>query len=374
MAELMIGRRSFEEYPEVLEIEADACVIGAGAGGCAGAAALSEAGLSVAVLEEGRHWKPRDFKPSTPWALGNLYQETGARAAAGNGLIMVNGGIGVGGSTLINSAICFKTPESVLSFWRDEHGCEALESGRFGALLDRVWRTVGAVKNPEIFQRNNNLIFKKGAEALGLRGDFLFRSAPGCTGCGVCNLGCPTGGKLSVDRSFLARALLTEQVGVYASCRAEGVETSGDRVVAVTGSLIDPATREPAGRFRVRAERFLLSGGPVGSPRFLRRNGLSTSEHCGEHLFLHPAAGVIGQFPFAINPWSGVNQGYYVDAYGDRHPAAGPGGDGGPAAAGRAAGAGHADGLAGLRRGAGARRGLGGQRGRRGADLLPGRR
>ena len=309
------GRRAFEEYPPELELEADVCIIGAGAGGCAGAAALAEAGLSVIVLEEGRHWKSSEFKASTPFALTNLYQEGGTRGATGNGLIMVNGGKGVGGSTLINSAICFKTPEPILEDWRENHGCEALETERFSALLDRVWRTIGAVKNPEVFQRNNNLIFKEGAEALGLKGDFLYRSAPGCTGCGVCNLGCPTGGKLSVDRSFLVQALETERVGVYADCRVGEVAFSGSRITSVMGDTMDPVTRQPAGRFRVKADRFLLSAGPVGSPRFLTRNGLSTSEHCGSHLHLHPAIGFFGRFEKVINPWSGVNQGYYVDRW-----------------------------------------------------------
>lgn len=315
MDEFEPGKRSAAEYPPILELRADACVIGAGAGGSAGAAAMAEAGLSVVVLEAGRHWKPGDFRPSSPFALSKLYQEGGTRAATGNGLIMVNGGLGVGGSTLINSAICFKTPEPILADWRENHGCHTLESGRFGALLDRVWTTIGAVKNPAQVQRNNNLIFKKGAEALGLKGDFMYRSAPGCTGCGVCNMGCPTGGKLSVDRTFLAQALGTGRVGVYASCRAEDVEFSGSRITAVVGATVDPDTNEPVGRFRVRADRFLLSGGPVGTPRFLGGNGLSTSEHCGQHLHLHPAVGVFGVFPFDINPWSGVTQGYYVDAW-----------------------------------------------------------
>ena len=309
------GLRSFEEYPAELELEADVCVIGAGAGGCAGAAALAAGGKRGVVLEEGRHWRPKDFRPSAPWAMRHLYQEGGTRAAAGNGLIIVNGGRGVGGSTLINSAICFRTPEVVLETWREEHGCETLANDRVRALNTHVLETIGAVVNPIGVQRQNNLIFKKGVEALGLKGDWLVRSAPGCSGCAVCQLGCPSGGKLSVDRTFLARAVRTGRVGVYADCRATGVETDGGRVTAVTGRFIDPDALLPAGRFRVRAEQFLLSGGPIGSPRFLMRNGLSSSEHLGQHLFLHPALGVFARFPFDIIPWTGVSQGYYVDRY-----------------------------------------------------------
>ena len=309
------GRRRFEEYPHALDIEADVCVIGAGAGGCAAACALAEAGLRVAVVEEGRHWSARQFQPKDPpWALQHMYQEKGSRAAFGNGVILVNGGRGVGGSTLLNSAICFKTPRVILEDWAGR-GLPTLEPERFEPLLDRVWNTIGVVKNPVSIQRTNNLIFKQGAEALGLKGDFLWRNAPGCVGCGVCQLGCPSGGKNSVDRTFLGLALASGRCAVYADCRVEIAETDGDSVVAVGGSTLDPDGYQPAGSFRVRAKQFLVAGGPVGSPRFLMKNGLSTSDHLGQHLHLHPALGFIGHFQHDIVPWDGVSQGYYVDRW-----------------------------------------------------------
>ncbi|MBK7757209.1 MAG: NAD(P)-binding protein [Deltaproteobacteria bacterium] len=105
------GKHSFEDYGGALSLEVDVAVLGAGAGGAAAAYALAQAGHTVAVIEEGRHWRPAQFQRSNPWALRNLYQDQGARAAMGTGgFLPVNGGKGVGGSTLINSAISFKTP------------------------------------------------------------------------------------------------------------------------------------------------------------------------------------------------------------------------------------------------------------------------
>ena len=70
-------------------------------------------------------------------------------------------------------------------------------------------------------QRNNNLIFREGAEKLGLNGSFLSRSAPGCVGCGICQYGCTVGAKGSVDRTLLTDAEETGNVAVYANCRVE---------------------------------------------------------------------------------------------------------------------------------------------------------
>ena len=100
------GTFAFASYPAHLALEADVCVIGSGAGGSATAAALAERGLSVIVLEEGRAWSPPDFQASALWAFRNLYAGRGTRATRGNCVIPMPGGRGVGGSTLINSAIC----------------------------------------------------------------------------------------------------------------------------------------------------------------------------------------------------------------------------------------------------------------------------
>ncbi len=307
------GRFGFEDYATNFELDADVCVIGSGAGGSALACAVAETGRSVVVLEAGRHWKPSQFQPHAPWAFKHLYDGRGTRAARGNAIVPIPGGRGVGGSTLINSAICFRTPPSVLEAWR-ERGLHRLDPAWMEATFARIWRTIGVTVNPPEVQRNNNHILKKGAEALGMSGAWMARSAPGCTGCGTCQQGCPTGGKLSVDRTFLTEAINHGNVGVYADCRVEGVESEGGRVGAVTGRTQEPVNYTDAGSFRVRARHFVLAAGAIQTPRFLLRNGLGGGP-VGEHLHIHPTSGVLARFDTEILPWHGVTQGYYVDCW-----------------------------------------------------------
>jgi len=308
-------KRRFSDYGPEEQWDADVCIVGAGAGGAATAARLSQDGHKVIVLEAGSFWEPQQFKSDTTFAFRNLYANRGARTAVGNCMLPVPGGRGVGGSTLINSAICFKTPEPVLRDWVDNHGCSRLTVEAMSPRLDRVWETLRVGVNPVFVQRNNNLIFKKGADALGLPGQWMPRSAPGCSGCGVCQMGCPTGGKWSVDRNFVPEALLTGNCDINANCRVEGVTTEGGRVTRLSGRTIDPETLEPAGHFTVRAREFILSAGPVGTPRFLLRNGLADDSVCGHNLHLHPALGMLARFEQEIRPWSGVTQGFYVDRW-----------------------------------------------------------
>lgn len=308
------GKHSSADYGGHLEVDCDVAILGAGAGGCAAAAALAERGLRVAVFEAGRHWNPKDFKASNAFAFRHVYEERGNRVAVGNGWMPINGGRGVGGSTLINSAISFRTPDALLAGWRERYDFDP--EHRFEAYLDQVMATLRVGVNPMQVQGRNNTIFAEGMEKLGWKGGaYMPRSAPGCVGCGVCQLGCPSGGKWSADRSFLAKALLAGDLGVYADCRASSLTTEGSEVRAVHGEIMDPESQEPTGTWTVRAKHVLLSGGSFGSPRFLMKNGLSESEHLGRHLRLHPATGIFAKMPEVIEHWRGVSQGYWVDRW-----------------------------------------------------------
>ena len=71
------GKHSFEDYGGALSLEVDVAVLGAGAGGAAAAYALAQAGHTVAVIEEGRHWRQRSFSGQT---LGLCATSTKTRA------------------------------------------------------------------------------------------------------------------------------------------------------------------------------------------------------------------------------------------------------------------------------------------------------
>ncbi len=102
----------------------DVVIIGAGAGGAAAAWQLSQAGLSVAILEEGRKWEPNEIATKYSWALRNLYGERGTTVALGNIFLPLPRGRVVGGSTFLNSAICFRTPAKILKKWQTDFGVD----------------------------------------------------------------------------------------------------------------------------------------------------------------------------------------------------------------------------------------------------------
>ena len=298
------------EAPLDGSLRVDAVVVGSGAGGAAVAAELTARGMKVAVLEEGRSFAPADLVHRPSWAGRHLYQGRGLIPARGAIVTPLAAGRTVGGSTFVNSAVCFRGPDRVLDEWVRDFG-STWTAARLAPLFDEVERALSVAKTAPEQARNNSLVFKRGAERLGLEGDFISRNAPGCVGCGVCQLGCPIGGKGSVDKNLLPAAI-EGGADVYSEVRAANVlvERGVARGIACEVLDEDDATR---GIFTVEAERVFLCGGALGTPQLLQRSKLcGSSGELGENLRVHPGQAAGAVFDEDIRFWDGVTQGYYV--------------------------------------------------------------
>jgi len=299
------GARIAEER----SVECDVCVIGTGAGGAPLAKELAEGGMSVVMLEEGRHFTTDDFTARPREMSTILYRDAGQVVTVGNTPIILPLGKGIGGTTMINSGTCFRTPDPVLEMWGERFGLDGL--AELDPYFRRVERELNVVQVPEDRAGRNALIAKRGADALGWRGDFIWRNARGCVGSGVCSFGCPTSAKQHVGLSYVPRAWAAGAT-TFTECRADRIEHDGRRAQAVI------ATAAGGGRVRVACSHVVVACGAIHTPVFLAKQGLGTrSGELGRNLAIHPATAVRALFDEQVDMASGVPQSYYVDEFAD---------------------------------------------------------
>jgi choline dehydrogenase-like flavoprotein len=294
-----------------LTISVDACVIGTGAGGAPAAKELAEAGLSVAMLEEGDRYTADDYDAHPRDMSTRLYREAGQIATVGVPPIVLPLGKTVGGSSHVNSGTCFRTPPAVLEMWGDRFGLEELTPEELDPYFRRVERELNVVRTPASIAGRNAEVVKRGADRLGYSGGFIYRNVRGCVGSGVCNFGCPTSAKQHVGITYVPKAWDAGAV-TYSGTRARRLLIDRGRVRAVE------AKTTSGHRLTVRCEVVVLSAGTIHSPLFLQRQHLrDSSGQIGRNLSLHPATGVRALFDERIDMWQGVPQSYFIDEFAD---------------------------------------------------------
>lgn len=300
---------SFEDSCEV-------CVIGSGAGGAFAALTFAEAGLDVVLLEAGAGRVAQEHSPYLAQALARLYNEAGFHTMTGKPPIAVASGRALGGSTVINSAICFRTPEAVLAEWNELSNGALSDTDAFYRTMDAVEATIHVGTTPDHLLSGLDRAHKEAAGALGWSGHNFRRNTPMCVGCGRCNLGCPVAGKQSVDLAVLPRA---HRAGarIHVRCQVQTVDDSG----LVQGYLNPAGGRDDGGgdAFTVRASKaIVLAGGTLNTPRILFRSGIAgKADEIGQGLHIHPVFSVLGFWEDRPIAARGSTQGHYIDEFDD---------------------------------------------------------
>jgi choline dehydrogenase-like flavoprotein len=298
-------------------ISADVVVVGTGAAGAIIANRLAERGREVVMLERGRHIDPAEFTEDERAQFANLYADGGMQMSV-DARFQVLQGKCVGGSTVVNNAVCFELPPHVLDRWNDPDGLDAglSEDGlasAFGRLrefvpIDRMTsrRTLagGARK------------FREGVRALGLdrSGDFdvVEANISDCLGCGYCNIGCPFGRKLSALDYALpkAQAEFGDGVRIYSECAVEKVAPSNGSPAGVECKLSDSR------RLRVSANTVVISAGAIASSLILQRSNLG-GPNAGRGLSWNLGAPLTAEFDEKLDAYAGLQISHYLRPPGD---------------------------------------------------------
>lgn len=284
------------------EIEAEIAIVGSGAAASVIAHRLVSDGRRVVMIERGRHEDPADFTEDEGEMLARLYRD-GAVQLARDFRLQVLQGMCVGGTTVINNAVSIRPPEEIVAAWDERCG------GALGSLegdLDAIVDLLHISQQPDAVFSRGVRKFVEGVERLELeRGARRFHAVEAnirdCLGCGYCNIGCAYGRKLSMLDTLLPQAQRMPgpgQLRIVSECAAEGVEASGGQVRSL-------ACRADGRKLRVRADRFVVAAGAIGSSYLLGRSGIGGAA-VGRGLGFNVGSPITAEFEERLDTYAGL--------------------------------------------------------------------
>ncbi len=297
------------------KIEGDVIIIGSGAGASILARRLVESGRKVVMVERGNYERPETFNENEMEMVSRLFQD-GAIQAARDFRFTVFQGSCVGGSTVVNNAVCFKMPEEVLDKWNDPTGINAgLDKTKLLESEDTVWKMIGTNHMDQSRTRLNpgGLLFVDGCKKLGYNLAPSINSAvnaniAACYGCGYCNIGCQYNKKLSMLVTILPgiqQDFGKESLDIVAGCSAVKLVKNGNKIEYLEGEFNNGK------KVKFYGNTFVVSAGAISSSIVLLRSKLGV-KNTGLNLSFNIGSQLTAAFPNKIDSYDGLQISHYL--------------------------------------------------------------
>jgi choline dehydrogenase-like flavoprotein len=297
------------------QLSCDVAIVGTGAGAGITAELLTQAGLSVVLIEEGPLKSSSDFRQRESDAYPSLYQESAGRKTADKAINILQGRC-VGGSTTVNWTSSFRTPPGTLLHWQKHFGLSELTEAAMAPWFEQAERRLNI--GPWLTAPNqNNELLRSGATRLGIAASGIQRNVKGCWNLGSCGMGCPTNAKQSMLVTTIPAAL-DRGASLLVQTRAHTLELVQQKVnalvcvpVTANGSVVAGSTPT-----RVVARHYVVAGGAINSPALLKRSDLPDPHGLlGARTFLHPVVISAANFDEKVEAWNGAPQTLYSDHF-----------------------------------------------------------
>ena len=258
-------------------------VVGSGAGGGVTAEILAQAGLKVAIVEEGPLAGSSEFNMREREAYPRLYQESAGRQTLDKGITLLQGRC-VGGGTTVNWTSSFRTPPRTLAHWTAAHGLKSAADGALTPWFERMEARL-AIGPWAVPPNENNDVLRRGCEKLGLPSGLIRRNVKGCANLGYCGMGCPTNAKQSMLVTTIPAALDHGATRCIALRRAARLRVR--RVPPARRRSIAMVPRPAAPRCGCAAPLRARRGAP-SQPESCSRAAPPTRMHARKRTFLLP--------------------------------------------------------------------------------------
>src|SRR6187431_6439 len=305
----------------------DVCVIGSGAAGAIMAGKLAQSGKSVVVVERGPYYDGESMNQREADMIPILWKNAGANFTSNLRIVIAQGSC-LGGSTVINDAVCFRIPDLVIQQW--EKMGVSISKAEWDKANDEVSERINIQKVTEDELNVNAKKLRKACEEILIEGNHIVHSnnhrncgpslsdpsLKSCVKCGFCHLGCHYDTKQSMLVTYIHDALNNNKVNynAYCNCRADSITYDNGIATGVNGTFIDSNGSESY-RIRVNAKVVIVSAGAIASSNLLQKSRIG-GQNAGKGLALHPAPFVMGVFDEEIYGNRGIPMSYTCHEFG----------------------------------------------------------
>jgi choline dehydrogenase-like flavoprotein len=275
-------------------------IVGTGAGGSVAGALLAESGHDVIFLEEGGYYPTESYTSNISEMTSQLYRNQGVFPFLGKPSIAFAEGCCVGGGTVINGGLIWRTPPWVLDEWQNDYGLKGYGQKELEKHFETIEKDLHVVRH-ELDENENldSLKLLKASEQLGWKYVMVPRAVKDCSNMNLCPTGCPSGAKQSTLETYIPRAL-KKGARIFSRCRAVKIIHSNGKARKVITRVMSDKPKH----IEISFDHLVLAGGAVQTPHLLRRSGISTL--AGRKLQFHMNLKVVARFKDRLNAEQGT--------------------------------------------------------------------
>ena len=289
--------------------EVDYFIVGSGAGGAVAAyrlACTTEDPGRILLLERGTRYQPlQDFQDTEIEMMKKVYKEGGLQQTKTFSMTLLQGEC-VGGTTVINNAVCFTIPDTIKAIWEQQYDINLSD-------LDAAYQQIAAeisIKpleangiNREVFARFSQAVERYNQTAT----DKLITTFPVL----VNHLNTMGDGNWNLGNKRMRKRSMLETYIPWAESRGVKVIPNMTAVQFIE----DPAQPGRAGEVIVRADNgflqrvkvkkaVIVAGGVISSSHFLMRSGVK-NDNIGKRLSCNFALPVAFEFDRPLRAYDG---------------------------------------------------------------------
>lgn len=294
------------------DLTVDVCIVGSGSAGATAAWELAAAGREVVVLEEGGDFTGFALTQRDGEMYDQLYMDRAGRSTADMGITVLQGRV-LGGGGVIN--VCDVVPmlPATIRHWRKSFGLSVFTDEVMADAQARALADLHANRPDEALLSENNRILRRGADAMGWRGEVMLHNRVGCAGLGTCLLGCPLNAKKN-PRFVAIPAAIEAGARFFTRARVVRIDDAGAELKAVRVRRLDPRGYREGEGFTIHSRTVVLAANAIGSTQLLLRSGLG-NEHVGRHVSLQPQLPVTAIFDEPVNAFRGIPQAFAITEF-----------------------------------------------------------